>query len=449
MLRQTGGTPAARTEREALTVMYRQQLAQLDAAENGLCFGRLEFNDGVRSYIGRLGMHADNENYDQLLMDWRADAARPFYLATAASPGQVKVRRHIKTKARTVQQLDDEILDLAAADPSRHEGVTGESALLAALSASRTGRMRDIVATIQAEQDRIIRSPIAWRARRPGRPRHRQDRGRAAPGRLPAVHPPASSWISAACSSSARTRPSCGTSARCCPRWARPAWCWPPSATCSRVSTRPGPSGPEAARIKGRVTMAKVIANAVLHRQRVPARGPGEVRRRPRRYLHLHRRRWPRPAARARRSRRPHNQARPVFCRVLDALAPQSRNAWAPTRAARNLIGRGRHRATSARVGATTRRSARRSASSGRCSPRSGCWRTCLPPAGCSRPRPPGCREPTATCCCASAGGTWTPADVPLLDEAAELLGDGRPAAKAAAGGGASRKRRTRRACST
>ena len=70
--------------------MYRQQLAQLDAAENGLCFGRLEFNDGATSYIGRIGMHADNEDYDQLLMDWRADAARPFYLATAASPGEVQ-----------------------------------------------------------------------------------------------------------------------------------------------------------------------------------------------------------------------------------------------------------------------------------------------------------------------------------------------------------------------
>jgi len=159
-LRQVGGTPAARTEREALAVMYGQQLAQLDAAENGLCFGRLEFNDGTRSYIGRLGMHADNESYDQLLMDWRADAARPFYLATAASPGDVRVRRHIKTRARSVQRLDDEVLDLATADPSKHEGLTGESALLAALNTGRTGRMRDIVETIQAEQDRIIRSGL-------------------------------------------------------------------------------------------------------------------------------------------------------------------------------------------------------------------------------------------------------------------------------------------------
>ena len=94
-------------------------------------------------------------------MDWRADAARPFYLATAASPSDVRRRRHIKTRGRTVVSVDDEVLDLAAADPTKHEGLTGESALLAALSASRTGRMRDIVETIQAEQDWIIRSELA------------------------------------------------------------------------------------------------------------------------------------------------------------------------------------------------------------------------------------------------------------------------------------------------
>src|SRR5262249_58692677 len=103
---------------------------------------------------GRLGMHADNENSDQLLMDWRADAARPFYLATAASPGDVRVRRHIKTRARTVQRLDDEVLDLAFADPSRHEGLTGESSLLAALEAGRTGRMRSTAQPYQRQKTR-------------------------------------------------------------------------------------------------------------------------------------------------------------------------------------------------------------------------------------------------------------------------------------------------------
>src|SRR5215475_12145661 len=160
VLRQQGGTHQARTEREVFSLQYSQQIAQLDAAENRLCFGRLDFTDGERRYIGRIGIHADSDDYQQLLMDWRADAARPFYLATAASPGDVRVRRHLRTKGRSIVSLDDEVLDLAAADPSRHEGLTGESALLAALSASRTGTMSDIVETIQAEQDAIIRAPM-------------------------------------------------------------------------------------------------------------------------------------------------------------------------------------------------------------------------------------------------------------------------------------------------
>src|SRR5258708_19973477 len=93
-------------------------------------------------------------------MEWRASAARPFYLASAASPADVRRRRHIKTRGRTVVSLDDEVLDLKAADPAKHEGLTGESALMAALGASRTGQMRDIVETIQADQDPIIPSAL-------------------------------------------------------------------------------------------------------------------------------------------------------------------------------------------------------------------------------------------------------------------------------------------------
>ena len=93
--------------------------------------------------------------------------------------------------------LDDEVLDLAeaaCATPGGHEELTGEAALLAALDAGRTGRMSDIVETIQAEQDRIIRADLPRRAGRPGWPGHRQDRRRAAPGGVPALHAPRSSW---------------------------------------------------------------------------------------------------------------------------------------------------------------------------------------------------------------------------------------------------------------
>src|SRR5438552_984693 len=156
VLRSPGGTHQARTERDAAATEYTDQLARLNAVESGLCFGRLDFADAGRRYIGRLGIFDDSpvdaaSNGEPLLMDWRAPAARPFYLATAASPDGVRRRRHIKTRRRQVTGLDDEVLDLTAPQATRHQGLTAEAALLAALSASRTGRMADIVETIQAE----------------------------------------------------------------------------------------------------------------------------------------------------------------------------------------------------------------------------------------------------------------------------------------------------------
>src|SRR5205823_5286409 len=85
--------------------------------------------------------------------------ARPYYLATAAAPDGVRRRRHIRTRLREVVGLDDEVLDLAEADPGQPSELTSEAALLAAVSAHRTGRMTDIVETIQGEQDRVIRAP--------------------------------------------------------------------------------------------------------------------------------------------------------------------------------------------------------------------------------------------------------------------------------------------------
>lgn len=152
-LAASGGTMQARSEREASTALYTRQLAQADAAEVGLCFGRLDLLDGDRRYIGRLGIFDDA--HEPLLIDWRAPAARAFYLATALAPEGVRRRRHIRTSGRTVTALNDEVLDLASA---RSDGLVGEAALLAALNAGRTGGMKDIVETIQAEQDRIIRA---------------------------------------------------------------------------------------------------------------------------------------------------------------------------------------------------------------------------------------------------------------------------------------------------
>lgn len=164
VLLETGGTPQARSERESFTQLYSEDLAKYDAAEHGLCFGRIDL-DGEQDeyrYIGRLGILDEKDDYESLLLDWRAPLARPFYLATTAAPDGVTRRRHIRSRNRQVTAINDEYLDL---DAARRAGVTdadggvgSESALLSALNAARTGHMNDIVETIQHEQDAIIRS---------------------------------------------------------------------------------------------------------------------------------------------------------------------------------------------------------------------------------------------------------------------------------------------------
>lgn len=159
-LLETGGTPQARTERDISARMYTERLSQLSAVEHGLCFGRLDLDSGETFHIGRVGLFDEENDYEPLLIDWRAPAARPFYLATAASRDGVRRRRHLHTKWRKVVDYEDEVLDLDAADESSDLGLAGEATLLARLDARRTGQMQDIVATIQAEQDRIIRAPL-------------------------------------------------------------------------------------------------------------------------------------------------------------------------------------------------------------------------------------------------------------------------------------------------
>lgn len=152
------GTHQSRSERDAFADLHETRLAQLRAVEDRLCFGRLDLVDGRRHYIGRMGL--SDEEQTQLLLDWRAPAAERFYQATAARPDGVVRRRHLVTSERRVTGIEDDVLDLDALDEGAREELIGEGALLAALDAHRTGRMGDIVATIQAEQDRIIRSDL-------------------------------------------------------------------------------------------------------------------------------------------------------------------------------------------------------------------------------------------------------------------------------------------------
>lgn len=153
------GSPQNRSERDSFATLYEDRIALLDAVEDRLVFGRLDFDDDPVRYVGRIGLN--DHNQVSLLTDWRAPAAQPFYRATAANRDHVKRRRHLVTSNRKVTGVEDEILDLNMSEQERKElNLSGEGALLAAMSAGRTGKMNDIVSTIQAEQDEIIRGQL-------------------------------------------------------------------------------------------------------------------------------------------------------------------------------------------------------------------------------------------------------------------------------------------------
>ena len=143
------------TERDALATHFAELSSRLDNVEERLVFGRLDMKDHATHYIGRISLL--DENSSPLLVDWRAPISAPFYQATAQEPLGVVRRRHIATRARTVTSVEDELLDV---DQAQHQGLAlqGEGALMSALSSARSGRMGDIVATIQGEQDRVIRA---------------------------------------------------------------------------------------------------------------------------------------------------------------------------------------------------------------------------------------------------------------------------------------------------
>ncbi|MBF1735260.1 MAG: AAA family ATPase [Trueperella pyogenes] len=143
------------TERDALATHFAELSSRLDNVEERLVFGRLDMKDHATHYIGRISLL--DEHSSPLLVDWRAPISAPYYQATAQEPLGVVRRRHIATRARTVTSVEDELLDV---DQAQHQGLTlqGEGALMSALSSARSGRMGDIVATIQGEQDRVIRA---------------------------------------------------------------------------------------------------------------------------------------------------------------------------------------------------------------------------------------------------------------------------------------------------
>ena len=178
-----GGTFQSRTERDIVVRTSMARLAQLDIGDQALCFGRIDLvpepgqDQGEAFHIGRLAV--SGSDHEPLVVDWRAPVAEPFYRATGLDPQGLARRRHLAVSGRTVTGVEDEYFALDAlggvggngsggngvhADAGQvAEGIAlgGPGALLSALSQARTGQMGDIVATIQREQDEVIRSPHA------------------------------------------------------------------------------------------------------------------------------------------------------------------------------------------------------------------------------------------------------------------------------------------------
>nr|WP_030410473.1 AAA family ATPase [Streptomyces sp. NRRL S-1448] len=148
--------------REVAAGRLARQLRRLEGAEEGLVFGRLDAVDGTELHLGRIGLSMNgggggDENGDEkpLVVDWRAEAARPFYEATPRRPLGLRRRRHLRITGRSVRAVSDELLDGSA--PAVGD-VVADGPLTHVLEAGRTGRMQSAVATLQAEQDAIVRS---------------------------------------------------------------------------------------------------------------------------------------------------------------------------------------------------------------------------------------------------------------------------------------------------
>jgi DNA helicase IV len=166
-----GGTHQARYEADVFEGAITQRLTQLNLYDAALVFGRIDrYGEGGTEpfHIGRLAV-AD-EHREPVVVDWRAPVAEPFYRATGRQPMGLARRRHFSVKGRQLLGIEDELFgeghlgignDDGLPGVGHQSGLRGYSTLLEALERGRTGQLGDIVATIQAEQDEIIRSPHA------------------------------------------------------------------------------------------------------------------------------------------------------------------------------------------------------------------------------------------------------------------------------------------------
>ena len=148
------GTPQGLYERDVQVLNAAVRRSDLDAAGEGLVFGRLDLVEGGPLHVGRIGLRTEDQ--EPITVDWRAPAAAAYYQATAAEPLGVVRRRTITSRVDRVVGVDDELLD---AEADLEGTVVGDGAFLAAVSRERGPHMRDIVATIQREQDLAVRAP--------------------------------------------------------------------------------------------------------------------------------------------------------------------------------------------------------------------------------------------------------------------------------------------------
>ncbi|MCC2661882.1 MAG: family ATPase, partial [Arthrobacter sp.] len=412
------GTMQNVSERDAFAALYEDRLAQLDAVDDRLVFGRLDLDSGEAQYIGRIGLTTDD--LQRLMVDWRAPEAGHFYQATAFDRQGVRRRRHLILQGREVKAIEDDVLDpdmLADSD-----SLQGEGALLAALNSKRTGRMSDIVGTIQSEQDRIIRSSISGALVVQGGPGtgktavalHRaayllythRDRLKTAGVLLVG---PSSSFMKYI----ERVLPSLGETGVVMASVGR---------LMPGINAVPEQEA-EVAAIKGRLDMADVIANAVANRQRLPAEN--RILEVDGRKLTLTPRQVRRARDRARSTGKPHNEARLTFVKILlreltEQLTEMVEAGNIGNNADRSYLAEDVRSARDVRIALNL------------------CWMPMTPeklvgellskPAileACTPHLTPRERELLLR----APDAPWTEADVPLLDEAAELLGELDPAA--------------------
>lgn len=409
------GREVSAMEREDQVRALAKSVQRYDVADNGLCFGRLDTVAGERSYIGRIGLFDETNEFEPLLLDWRAPAARAFYVATAANPENMRRRRQFHTRGRQVVDFTDEVL-------GRPEGAErGDAALLAAVNAPRGPGMRDIVATIQAEQDEIIRHEHQGVLVIEGGPgtgktvvalhrvayllytqRARMERqGVLVVGPNPAFL----DHIAHVLPSLGETNVVFTTTGDLVPGL--------------RITAE---DGPEAARLKGALPILDVLAAAVADCQRIPAAPvPIEladvtVR------IDAETAQWAREEARA--SGLPHNEARKVFYDVL---------TWALTERAIARIGKGWLTRADKQAWEDLREDllTELATHAGFTAALDACWPIMTPEKLLAQLYSSRDRLRAAGADAAlwrADGSAWTVSDVPLLDELHDLLGPDKPA---------------------